>query len=90
MAVSIQRPSGVNVGVNNPGDTVYISGNDSTDGATRFMVDSAGVAVFQIRVAGEWVPGNLQFSTKTWVVDSILGEYVLDELGQQIYEGIDA
>ena len=36
MSVVISRPSGVNVGVMNPGDTIYVKGDATTANSLRF------------------------------------------------------
>ena len=63
--VQIQRPSGVNVGVNNPGTIVYLSGNDTTDGSVRLLADTDGIAELQERNQGIWEPGELRLSAGT-------------------------
>ncbi len=88
MTLEIQRPSGVNVGVNNPGDTIYIKGNKSTDGSLRLIADaSVTFGVMEQRVSGIWVIADLQTSLATHVIDDILGELVLDQFGEAVYEG---
>ncbi len=88
MTLEIQRPSGVNVGVNNPGDTIYIKGNESTDGSLRIIADASGAfGVMEQRVSGIWVIADLQTSLATHVIDDILGELVLDQFGEAVFEG---
>ncbi len=41
--VSIQRPTGINVGVYNPSNTVYIKGNETTDGSVMVKVTLTSV-----------------------------------------------
>ncbi len=53
----IDRPPGINVGVYNPGDAVYIKGNETTDGSLRLIPDTehAGTGVqFELRADGVW------------------------------------
>lgn len=51
--VDIQRPSGVNVGVRNPGDIVYIKGDAFTDGSIRFISSAVGQeATLEVRRSG--------------------------------------
>ena len=86
--VEIQRPSGVNVGVFNPGNTVYIKGNENTDGSFRVTLDDDEELVrIEKRVAGVWVLASLELTTENWLVDDALGEFVLDENGDLILEG---
>ena len=61
----IQRPPGVNVGVNNPGTIVYLSGNDTTDGSVRLSVDTDGIAELQERDQGIWAAGELRLAAGT-------------------------
>lgn len=64
MASMIQRPSGVNVGVNNPGKTIYIKGNENTDGSFRIILNAGNMLVlFEVRVAGTWVSAAIEVST---------------------------
>lgn len=63
MSVEISRPPGVNVGVNNPGDIVYIQGSESVDGSIRLeitQVDSTDVTEIQKRISGIWQPTSLK------------------------------
>lgn len=58
----VDRPAGVNVGVFNPGDTVYVKGNESTDGSIRFqiiLIDDEDVTEIQERIAGVWQIASL-------------------------------
>lgn len=56
----ISRPSGVNVGVNNPGVIVYIKGNAFTDGSIRFILkDGDSEATLEERVDGIFSPTGL-------------------------------
>ena len=88
MSVSIQRPSGINVGVLNPGDTVYITGTEDVDGSLRLIADASGLfAVIETRVSGTWVLADLQKSYATHILDNNLGELVFDETGEAVFEG---
>lgn len=61
--VNIQKPSGVNVGVNNPGSIVYISGNEFTDGSLRYEIvqsNGANVTEIQERIDGLWQPTSFK------------------------------
>lgn len=53
--INIQIPGGVNVGVNNPGTTVYIKGNENTDGSIRtiYTIDDDLTRV-EKRRSGVW------------------------------------
>jgi hypothetical protein len=56
MSVQIQRPPGVNVGVNNPGEHVYVKGTEDVDGSVRTTLNAAGNGFnFENRVDGSWV-----------------------------------
>jgi len=58
------RPSGVNVGVNNPGTTIYITGNESTDGSIRLILESGEtIANIELRTSGIWNDTSLRFSS---------------------------
>lgn len=66
MPIEILRPSGVNVGVNNPGITVYIKGNANTDGSIRFMfTEGDPTAHIESRAAGVWNDTGLRFSSSS-------------------------
>jgi len=53
MGPLVQTPQGVNVGVHNPGETVYIKGNANTDGSIRLVTSERGeVASLEIRTSG--------------------------------------
>ncbi len=78
------------VGVANYGreSANYIKGDNYTDGSVRLILDSTGMIIrAEKRVAGIWIPADLEHSTSTWLVDDDLGEFVLDELGELVYEG---
>lgn len=60
----IQKPTGVNVGVHNPGEIIYIKGNESTDGSYRVILNGAGTLVlFETRAAGVWASADISVST---------------------------
>lgn len=59
----ISRPSGVNVGVNNPDNFVYVKGNESTDGSLRLLRDETLLNVeFQLRTNGVWNVTGIQIA----------------------------
>lgn len=88
MPIAIQRPPGVNVGVNNPGTTVYFKGNETTDGSLRIVADDTGLfGVMETRVSGVWVLADLQKSYSTHVLDDTLGELVFDQNAEAVFEG---
>lgn len=86
---NIQRPSGVNVGVFNPGTTVYIKGDDVTDGSFRVTLDVDEESIrIETRVSGVWILASLELTTSNWIVDDIKGEFVLDnDTGDLVLEG---
>ncbi len=56
MGVQVQRPSGVNVGVSNPGRFIYIKGNETTDGSWRLSFTLGDInPQIEERVAGVWI-----------------------------------
>lgn len=62
--VETQRPSGVNVGVNNPGEIVYIQGNETTNGSFRVTLNVGNTAIlFEERTAGTWNTVSVSFGT---------------------------
>ena len=71
--VEIQRPSGVNVGVNNPGTTVYIgnttaglAANDTTDGSIRFIFTEGETnAHIEKRTSGVWNDTGFRFASSS-------------------------
>ncbi len=73
MTVQIERPSGVNVGVNNPGTTLYIGNinlgqpaNDTTDGSIRLKFDDGDpTAHIALRANGVWNDTGFRFSPNT-------------------------
>ena len=85
----IQRPSGINVGILNPGTTVYIKGSETVDGSFRITLDEDETSIrIEERVAGVWVLTQLELNTSNWVVDDNLGEFVLDDnTGNLVLEG---
>lgn len=73
MVTEVQRPSGVNVGVNNPGEIVYIKGNETTDGSIRFILNTGDDEVtFEERATGVWNPTGLRLASSTLFLDRIL------------------
>lgn len=87
MSIIVQRPPGVNVGVNNPGTTVYIQGNDTTDGSLRFTTDGNGNILAEERILGVWTPADIQFSYASHIIDGALGEIVFDQNGEPVFVG---
>lgn len=74
--------------------TVYVKGNEFIDGSVRFTLDAATERIIRTeeRIAGVWVLSRLETvlatnSVATWVVDDVLGEFVLDEFGIPVEEG---
>ncbi len=71
--VEIQRPPGVNVGVNNPGKSVYIgninagsSANDTTDGSIRLQFDVGdSEAHVALRADGVWNDTGFRFASSS-------------------------
>lgn len=77
MPLHIQRPSSLDVSVSNPNDTLYIRGNEFTDGSHRIRYNAVdGFGNFETRVAGVWVLGPVVFNDDAWVVDSGNGEFI--------------
>lgn len=73
--VNISRPSGVNVGINNPGTTVYIKGNESIDGSLRYQVvpnGSIGVTEIQERKSGLWQPASFKTGADSLLVGTLV------------------
>lgn len=89
MVINVQRSGSVNLARTNPFCVLIVCGDENTDGSTRITVDTATETIIlaEILVAGVWEPADFQFSQSTWVTDGVLGEYVLDETGEQIYDG---
>ncbi len=84
------------VGISNFTDdsNVYLKGNESTDGSKRFTLDAAtGLTIrAECRIAGVWVLSDLlanidPASVDGWIVDDVLGEFVLDIASQPVEEG---
>lgn len=61
----IQRPSGVNVGVNNPGSTLYVRGNETKNLSMRFNETSSTsvVARFESMENDVWNLGTMSFGS---------------------------
>lgn len=93
MPILVTRPSGVNIGTANPGNTAYFgdgtfTGNETTESSIRFIYDTGTDFIkLERRESGIWVPGSMQMHVDQWVVDSILGEFILDSSGQIVLEG---
>ena len=82
------QPTITDVTRRNPIHVIYVRGSEFVDGSLRYIsVPGEGIILAEQRVAGFWVPADIQFSQSTWLVDDNLGEYILDENGEQIYEG---
>ncbi len=76
------------VATSNPLGTIYVCGDEDSDGSRRLVCDEdRGVIRAEVRVAGEWVMSDLEFQIGTVVVDDDLGEIVLDEQGLIVFEG---
>lgn len=87
-SVIISRPRVPDVTKANPPEFLYLKGDEFTDGSLRLAVGTIdNVFLVEERVAGTWVPGDIQHSVATWVIDDTLGEYVLDENGEQVFRG---
>lgn len=54
--MTVTRPSGVNVGVFNPGEAVYLKGREDLDGSLRVVPDITDGTKFQfeVRAGGAW------------------------------------
>jgi len=66
----VQRPSGVNVGVNNPGDTVYLVGNEFTDGSIKYVLEPGDTEVtLEKRADGVFNPTGLRLAANTLFLD---------------------
>ncbi len=69
MSVEILRPSGVNVGVRNPGNTVYIIGDANTDGSIRFMFTQGDpTAHLESRANGVWNDTGLRLASSSMLL----------------------
>ena len=74
--------------MSNPTNTLYIKGSETVDGSFRITLDDNDQIVrMEERVSGEWVLADLQFKVSSWVIDDDLGEFVLDETGEIVFEG---
>ena len=79
MPLHIQRPSSLDVSVSNPNETLYIKGNEFTDGSQRIIFNTPdGFPNFQERISGQWVIGPVTFSDAGFVIDGTLGEFIFD------------
>ena len=75
--------------------TAYIKGNEFVDGSVRLTLDAATEKITRVecRVAGVWILSELLAnlapdSVADWIVDDILGEFVLnDATGVPVQEG---
>ena len=77
MSLFIQRPPGINVGVNNPGTTVYIKGSEFVDGSQRIVYSEPnGPPQFEARILGIWVT--------SFVIDALAGQFVFNGDGEQV------
>lgn len=64
--MQVSRPSGVNVGVNNQGEIVYVRGNETTDGSIRIIYNAEGdITQIQRRVEGAWDLTQFQVGTSS-------------------------
>jgi len=79
--INVSRPSGTNVGVNNPGKTVYITGNESTDGSLRLNVADfvmtrtigfESVTEIQKRIDGIWQPTSFKTAGGSVLVGTLV------------------
>jgi len=68
MSVSIQRPSGINVGVHNPGKAVYLAGS-MEEGSLRLSVDSQmGNPIIEKFTSGLWQPTSIMAGSQSiWI-----------------------
>lgn len=65
-----QRPSGVNVGVFNPGEIVYIKGREDLDGSIRYILNPNDKDItLEQRKSGVWNPTALRLSGNTLFLD---------------------
>ncbi len=93
MPLHIQRPSSLDVSVSNPNDTLYIKGDEFTDGSHRIIYNAVdGFGNFETRVAGVWVLGPVTFSDDGWVIDGTSGEFIFasPEEAQRVRVGTPA
>ena len=73
--MNIQRPSGVNVGVRNPGSIVYVQGDESTDASIRLQIvtfDSKEVIEVQKRTDGIWAASSLKTGPSSVIVGNLI------------------
>lgn len=64
------RPSGVNVGVNNPGAIVYVKGNETTEESIRFILNPGDEEItLEQRLIGVWNPTKFRVSANTLFLD---------------------
>lgn len=76
----IQRPTNPDISVRNPRDTVYIKGDEFTDGSFRFIIDLDQDEVhIEERISGVWVLTTMTQTASSWLVDDNLGEFVLED-----------
>ncbi len=76
------------VTVNNPLGVVYVCGSENVDGSRRLVCDETrGVIRAEVRISGFWVMSNWEAQIGTVVIDSDLGELVLDQDGLLVYDG---
>lgn len=79
--VDVSRPPGINVGVNNPGTIVYVTGNESTDGSIRYQVTDVvmlqrigpePITEIQKRVDGIWQPTSFKTGAGSVLVGTLV------------------
>lgn len=64
MEINIQRSGVVNPSINNPFSTLYIKGNESTDGSIRLIhTDPDEIAHIELRANGVWNDTGFMFSS---------------------------
>lgn len=72
MGIVIQRGGGggSNIGVNNPGNAVYVSGNEFTDGSVRFVLgdDLTDITRVERRTNGVWNLTEFEISANTLLI----------------------
>lgn len=91
MSVVISRPSGVNVGVMNPGDTVYITGDANTDKSLRLhghVQPDGRMAVFveEMRDGDDFL---VEIKAQEDVTDDLLGAVIVDDNSGDVVESLD-
>lgn len=75
MNVTISRPPGIDVSVNNPNTTIYLKGNESTDGSIRYQIiqaDGSDITEIQLRVDGLWQPTSFKTGSGSVLVGVLL------------------